>query len=185
MKVVRYLGWILLLVLGALGIVFYNTSYLSLRNRLAQQVRETEMWMSKTDEMKRRIRLDETRQQMAPDFSLPLIDLFAGPDSFSLTRFGRDTLAAVANELRRSQGKVTVTVYADDAGASLYTRARFVNSYAFAAAKGAAVIQSLLASGVKRGRIALVVSGADATEPVEGLSGLMRSRVEIRVDAGG
>jgi outer membrane protein OmpA-like peptidoglycan-associated protein len=182
----KYLGWILLLVVLTIGIILYSTKYQALQNRLDQQARETEMWIGKTEQMKRKAALGETRQRMAPDVSLLLADVFPGMDSFNLTRIGRDTLATLAKQLRFTQGQITVSVFTDDSSVSLPTKLKYPDAFSFAAAKGAAVVRYLAGQGVPSNRIALVAygSGRERSPTIPDLRRISSRRLEISVLAG-
>jgi outer membrane protein OmpA-like peptidoglycan-associated protein len=181
----KYLGWILLLVVLGAGIILYNTKYLALQNRLEQQVRETEMWMSKTEQAKHQSELNQTRQQMAPDVSLLLADVFPGVDSFNLTRLGQDTLAALATQLRPTKGSITVTVYTDDNDVSLATKLKYANAWALAAAKASVVTRYLQSKGIPAERMLLQAFGGEREQKatLPDLRPLSSRRLEIRVKA--
>jgi outer membrane protein OmpA-like peptidoglycan-associated protein len=181
----KFLGWILFLVVLGAGIVLYNTSYLPLRGRLDQQVRETEMWIGKTEQLRQQSVLEQTRQRMTPDVSLLLADVFPSMDSFGLTRLGRDTLMSLANELRRTRGRIVLSVFTDDSGAGLHTKARYPDAFSFAAAKGAVVARFLLGQGVPASRLVLLTQGvgAESRGALPDLKQLSSRRLEIAVRA--
>ena len=182
----KYLGWILLLVVLAAGIVFYSTKYTPLQGKLDAQRRETEMWIRQTEEMKRKTSLDETRQRMAPEVSLLLEGIFPSPDSFVLTKYGRDTLSGLANQLRSTRGQITVSVFTDDSLITLYTKARYPDAFSYSAAKGVAVIRYLMSQGIPLQRLLLVAhaTGAEREGGMPDVGGLSSRRVEIRVRTG-
>jgi hypothetical protein len=183
----KYLGWILLLAAIVGGVALYSMKYQPLLNKLDQQIRETEMWMSQTEQMKRKLSLDETRQKMAPDADFLLADLFPGVDSFNLTRFAKDTLATLANELRRTRGDITVSVFTDDADISLMTKLKYPDAFSYSAGKGAVVIKYLQGQGVAADRITLVAhnAGRDRGAALPDLKRLASRRLEISVRTAG
>jgi flagellar motor protein MotB len=182
---VKYLGWIVLIVVLVIGVVLYNTKYLALQNRFDQQAREAEMWMSKTEEAKRRSDLNLTRQQMAPDVSLLLADVFPNTDSFSLTKWAKDTLSAITNELRRTKGVIVVSVYTDDNDAGLMTKSRYFDAWALSAAKAAVVTRFLQSKGIPAERMVLQALGAprETGATLPDLKPLSNRRLEITVRA--
>lgn len=183
----KYLGWVLFFIVLTAGIPLYLLRYLPLERRLAQQVRETEMWMNKTEQMKQRLMLDETRQRMAPHFSLLLADLFPGVDSFNLARFARDTLAALAKELRRTKGDIVISVFTDDNDVSLHTKLKYPDAVSYSAAKGAAVIRYLRSQGIAAERMVLQAysTGQERSAALPDLRSLASRRIEISVRAVG
>ena len=183
----KYLGWILFLLVAAAGVILYSTKYQRLQNKLDQQVRETEMWMGKTEQMKHKLSLDETRQQMAPNVSLLLADLFPGVDSFNLTSFGRDTLAALAKELRRTQGDIILSVFTDDNDISLYTKLKYPDAVSYSAGKGAAVAKYLRGLGIPAERMILQAysTGRERGAALPDLRTLASRRLEISVRTSG
>ena len=192
----KYLGWILFFLTAILGTILYvatigpgiylfTLKYESLQNRLEQQKKEIEMWMSKTEQAKHESELNETRQQMAPDVSLLLADVFPGVDSFNLTRLGQDTLAALATQLRPTKGSITVTVYTDDNDVSLTTKLKYANAWALAAAKAAVVTRYLQSKGIPAERLLLQAFGGEREQKatLPDLRPLSSRRLEIRVKA--
>jgi flagellar motor protein MotB len=182
----KYLGWILLIIALVIGVMLYGTKYVGLQNRLEQQAREAEMWMSKTEQAKHRSDLNATRQEMAPDVSLLLADVFPSIDSFNLTKWAKDTLSALTNELRRTKGEIVVSVYTDDNDAGLFTKAKYYDAWALSAAKAAVVTRFLQSVGIPAERMVLQAYGipraSQATLP--DLRPLSTRRLEITVQAG-
>jgi outer membrane protein OmpA-like peptidoglycan-associated protein len=185
-ELMKYLGWILLIIVLVAGIILYNTKYVALQNSFKGQSAEMEMWMSKTEQAKRQSDLNATRQEMAPDVSLLLADVFPSTDSFNLTKWAKDTLSAVTNELRRTKGEIVVSVYTDDNDASLFTKAKYYDAWALSAAKAAVVTRFLQSVGVPAERMVLQAYGIphanQATLP--DLQTLSTRRLEITVHAG-
>ena len=181
----KYLGWILLFITLIVGLVLYKTQYGALQDRYAQQAKEKEMWISKTEQLKRHADLNDTRQQMAPDVSLLLADMFTHVDSFSLTKYARDTLAALAVNLRRIKGEITITVFTDDSTTSLYTRVKYPDAFSYSAAKGAAIIRYLRTQGITADRLTLQAygQGRPLSASLPDLRGLSSRRVELRIRA--
>jgi outer membrane protein OmpA-like peptidoglycan-associated protein len=181
----KYLGWILFFVIAALGIVLYNTKYRSLQSRYDQQARENDMWINQTEQLKQKASMDQTRQNLAPEASLLLADVFTSPDSFDLSKFGRDTLGALATEIRSSSGQVTVSIFTDDSTINLYTKQKYPDVFAYSAARGAAVIRYLMSQGVPAERLLLVAHGTASTQEggLPDLRPLAGRRLEIRVEA--
>jgi outer membrane protein OmpA-like peptidoglycan-associated protein len=179
----KHLGWVLFAVLLVASVALYLFGYRPLQKRCQQQRREAEMWLAKTEQMKRKADLDETRQKMAPNVSLLLADVFPGMDSFSLSRFGRDTLAALAQGLRRTSGIITVAVYTDDQDINLYTKQNYPEAISFAAAKGAVAIRYLVNQGVPAERIILQAHGTGQARgaTIPDLRAFSSRRLEITV----
>jgi flagellar motor protein MotB len=182
----KYLGWILLIIVLVIGVVFYGTKYVGLQNRLDQQTREAEMWMSQTEQAKHQSDLNVTRQEMAPDVSLLLADVFPSTDSFNLTKWAKDTLTALTNELRRTKGDIVVSVYTDDNDANLFTKAKYYDAWALSAAKAAVVTRFLQSAGVPPERMVLQAYGIPRATGalLPDLQTLSTRRLEITVRAG-
>lgn len=182
----KYLGWTLLIIVLVIGVVLYGTKYVGLQNRLEQQTRECNMWMAQTEQAKHQSDLNATRQEMAPDVSLLLADVFPSTDSFNLTKWAKDTLNALTNELRRTKGEIVVSVYTDDSDAGLFTKAKYYDAWALSAAKAAVVTRFLQSAGVPAERMVLQAYGIpranEATLP--DLAPLASRRLEITVRAG-
>jgi flagellar motor protein MotB len=123
---------------------------------------------------------------MAPDISLLLADVFPGIDSFNLTKWAKDTLSAMTNELRRTKGQIVVSVYTDDKDAALFTKAKYYDAWALSAAKAAVVTRFLQGLGIPPERMVLQAFGIprenQATLP--DLRPLSTRRLEITVRAG-
>jgi len=181
----KHLGWILLAVVVVAGTAVYLVRFRPLQKRLDDQTRETEMWIAKTEQLKRAAQLDATRQKLAPDVNFLLADLFPSLDSFGLTRYARDTLASLANEFRKVQGEIRITVFSDDSGANLYTKLKYPNAFAYSAAKGAAVTRFLESQGVPSNRMVVVAhgQGRERSTTIPDLKTFSRRRLEISVRA--
>ena len=181
----KYLGWIVLIIVLVIGAILYNTKYLALQNQLESKSRELEMWLTKVEQVKQQSDLNVTRQQMAPEVSLLLADVFPGIDSFGLTKWAKDTLTAITNELRRTKGVIVVSVYTDDSDAGFMTKAKYFDSWALSAAKAAVVTRFLQSKGIPSERMVLQAYGkpraTGATLP--DLRPLSDRRLEISVRA--
>lgn len=179
----KYLGWIVLLLFIVAGVVWFKVKHEPLQGKLQQQVKETEMWIGKTEQMKRRLDLGETRQSMAPDASLLLADMFTHTDSFVLTKFARDTLSALANEMRMIKGEISVSIFSDDSATSLYTKVKYPDAFSYAAAKGTAIVRYLRTQGIPAERLVLLAygTGRERGASLPDLRHIARRRVEIRV----
>jgi outer membrane protein OmpA-like peptidoglycan-associated protein len=182
---VKHLAWVILGAVVVAGAVLYMVQYRPLAGRLADRTRETEMWIAKIEQLKRDARLEETRQKLAPDVGFLLADVFPNQDSFGLTRYARDTLAALANEFRKSQGEIRITVFSDDSGTSLYTKLKYANALAYSAAKAAAVSRFLESQGIPSNRMVVVAygQGRPRSATIPDLSTFAGRRLEISLRA--
>lgn len=176
-------GWILLLLLAAVFLLFYNFAYIPRADRIIRQQNEIAMWTDQvrelTDSLEFVRRLNDTLLRTAFTFD----ELFGGAEELTITPQGESALRAYIPSIQSLPGRIDVVGHADKSGVPVRLRQQYPSSWEYAAARAGAVARALISWGVAPERI-YVVSAGELRPPVDssGLVGAVpKRRVEIIV----
>ncbi len=180
---VKAIGWIVALVVVAVGLLFYNFGYLPQQDRLFRQQDEIQMWTAEVRNLTDQLQAAEAEPDTAYCVVFTFDELFAGAESFGLTPEGEAVLQECVTGLQQSGGTVEVAGHTDNTTVPKKLQEHFPSNWEYAGAKAAAVARALVGWGIVPNRIRVVSAGevrprADNTTP-EGRG--RNCRVEILV----
>lgn len=176
----RYLGWILALLLAAAGVASYFIFYAPLSRGYAKQEKEIKMWTARVAALEG-TSLDgvppadtfgkDTNTIPAPTTgygtlvaSVPVDDLFSEPKSEELLSKGKAELDKILPVLKASSGDVVIMVHSDNVRVDQSLRELFPSNWELTSRRAGIVARYLLAKGIDSGR--LVPCGLSAARPV-------------------
>ena len=177
----RYLGWILALLLAAAGGAGYFIFYAPLERSYAQQAEEIKMWTAKVAalEQGRPINVTPVSDTAAPDTALiqarefdygsllvtiPLDDLFSSAKSNEIASKGKGELDKLLPTLKTTQGDVVIMVHDDDVRVGSSLRDKYPTNWEYTANRAAIIARYLLGRGIDYKR--LVPCGLSAARPI-------------------
>ena len=165
----KYLGWVLLLALLILGVVFFFQKHLPLRNKNTELRRENKMWQNEMETLKggapvKTYEPAETEIVKSKPITLLQDDLFESYENFNLTKKGKESLRVLASELKRKKGEIWVMGHTDNVkiGPSLQTV--YPTNLELSTLRAAAVVRFLISCGISHKR--LVAMGYGPSRPV-------------------
>lgn len=178
--ILNSLGWILFLALAALGLVLYNTSYLSMQTRVVRLQQEIKMWTERIEELTDSLKVLTTENDTLFHASYRFDELFTSPEELRISAQGEVILKGIITRLRT--GKVEVIGHTDRKSPP----APWQSNWDYSAGAAAVVARRLVSLGVQAERV--VVIGAADTRPVAAQTGadaqVVNRRVEIVVRSG-
>lgn len=178
----RYLGWIIALVLAAAGVAGYFIFYAPLARGYAEQETEIRMWTAKVAALQQGRPVDtmsvsdstlaldtaSTRPQGFTYGSLigtiPSDDLFSSSKPGELSAKGKGELDKLLPTLKTSQGDVVIMVHSDNVRVGSSLRDRYPTNWELTARRAAAAARYLLDRGIDYRR--LVPCGISAARPL-------------------
>lgn len=177
----KYLGWFFLLLILAVGGLFYLHSYRPLRQENLSLKDEISLWMDRVKALTHK--------------ALPAVggggevlvllqdELFKGYETLELTPEGAAQLKGIAQSLRGRPGQILVGGHTDAVPIGPSLKDRYPSNLELSAMRAAAVARHLIAYGLKPSRVVVQAYGesqpvADNSTP-EGRA--KNRRIEIRV----
>jgi chemotaxis protein MotB len=177
----RYLGWILALLLAAAGVAGYFIFYAPLARGYAEQAEEIKMWTQKVAalEQGRPINVTppsdtttpDTGSIQAPEFdygnllvTIPLDEIFSSAKSNEIASGGKGELDKLLPTLKTTQGDVIIMVHDDDVRVGSSLRDRYPTNWEYTANRAAIIARYLLGRGIDYKR--LVPCGVSAARPI-------------------
>ena len=176
-------GWILLLLLAVVFLLFYNFAYVPRADRIVRQQNEIAMWMGQVQELTDSLTLVRQQRDTAFHVTFTYDELYGGSEDFKITPQGESAVRAYVPTIQGLAGSVEIIGHTDKSGVPARLRDRYPSNWEYAAARAGAVARALIDWGVLPARVR-VLSAADMQPPVDstGAAGAAASkRVEIIV----
>lgn len=176
----RYVGWIIALVLAAAGAAGYFIFYAPLARGYAEQEGEIRMWTAKVAALQEGRPIDTSSADTAvtdtgltrpQEFiygsllaSIPSDDFFSSSKPGELSAKGKAELEKLLPTLETSQGDVVIMVHSDNVRVGSSLRDRYPTNWELTARRAAAAARYLLDRGIDYKR--LVPCGISAARPL-------------------
>jgi len=176
----RYIGWIIALLLAAAGAAGYFIFYAPLERGYAQQTEEIKMWTDKVAALQAggviNVPLPDTGASdtaitPSPEFdfgtllaTIPLDDLFSSVKSTEITATGKAELSKLLPVLKTTQGDVIIMVHTDNVRVSQSLRDRYPSNWEYSANRAGFIARYYLGRGIDSKR--LVPCGMSAARPL-------------------
>jgi flagellar motor protein MotB len=178
--IVSSIGWILLLILAAVFLLFYNFAYIPRADRIVRQKNEIAMWTDQVQELSDSLQLVKRQNDTAFHATFTFDELFGGADPFTITPQGESALRAYVPTIQGLPGRIEVIGHGDKTGVPARLKQQYPSNWEYAAARAGAVARALIGWGVMPERI-WVLSAGDLRPPVDS-SGLVGSVPKRRVE---
>jgi hypothetical protein len=148
----RYLITILFLITLFAFLIFYNLKYIPLRDAFFRLRDENKMWQEEVSELKERIQEETPKKR----FSFSWDELFPKEEIFSLKEEGKELLFSLIQEALKDTGCVYVYNYGPSSLSKALAKS-YPTELDFTWAKGRAIVNYLILTGIPRERINLVL----------------------------
>jgi len=165
----RYLGWIIALLLVAAGVAAYFIFYAPLERGYAEQEAEIRMWTAKVAAMQEGRPIDTSSADTAltdtasirpQEFiygsllaTIPSDDLFSSSKPGELSAKGKGELDKLLPVLKTSRGDVAIMVHTDNVRVGSSLRDRYPTNWELTALRAAAIARYLLERGIDYKRL--------------------------------
>jgi len=165
----RYLGWIIALLLVAAGVAAYFIFYAPLERGYAEQEAEIRMWTDKVAAMQEGRPIDTSSADTAltdtasirpQEFTygnliatIPSDDLFSSSKPGELSAKGKGELDKLLPVLKTSRGDVAIMVHTDNVRVGSSLRDRYPTNWELTALRAAAIARYLLERGIDYKRL--------------------------------
>jgi flagellar motor protein MotB len=149
------LGWILLLVLAVVFLLFYNIGYVPKLDRVFRQQREIDMWTNQVQELSDSLKAVTARADTAFLAVLTFDQLFGGADNFQLVSSAESTLKGMVPSLNAGTGAIQVVGHTDNGPVPAKLREQYPTNWEYGAARAGAVARTLTAWGVAANRVSV------------------------------
>jgi len=177
----KSLGWILFLVLIAIGLLIYNIRYLPLQDENTRLTNENLMWQNQVKELQDKL----NSTVLEPLYTQTLLwdDLFSEPTSFTLTEPAQLIIKEIIPKLNETNHEIIVAGYVDNQSVPYELIKTYPTDRELSFAKAMVVVNFLQSWGISKDRLTCIGYGAtnpvDTTNTPEGKS--KNRRIEILV----
>ena len=177
----KLLGWILFLVIIAIGLLIYNVRYLPLQDENTRLTNENLMWQNQVKELE-----DKSNSTvLEPLYTQTFLwdDLFSEPTSFTLTEPAQLILKDMIPKLNETNNEIMVAGFSDSQTVPYELVKTYPTDRELSYAKAMVVVNFLQSWGISKDRLTCIGYGAtkpvDTTNTPEGKS--KNRRIEIIV----
>jgi flagellar motor protein MotB len=159
----KLLGWILFLVIIAIGLLIYNIRYLPMQDENTRLTNENLMWQNQVKELEDKL----NSTVLEPLYTQTLLwdDLFSEPASFTLTEPAQLILKDMIPKLNETNNEIIVAGYADNQSVPYELIKTYPTDRELSYAKAMVVVNFLQSWGISKDR--LICIGYGATKPVD------------------
>jgi outer membrane protein OmpA-like peptidoglycan-associated protein len=177
----KLLGWILFLVIIAIGLLIYNVRYLPLQDENTRLNNENVMWQNQVKELQDKL----NSTVLEPLYSQTFLwdDLFSEPTNFTLTEPAQLIIKEIVPKLNETNHEIIVAGYSDIQTVPNELIKTYPTDRELSFAKAMVVVNYLETQGISKDRLTCIGYGTtkpvDTTNTPEGKS--KNRRIEIIV----
>jgi flagellar motor protein MotB len=159
----KLLGWILFLVIIAIGLLIYNIRYLPLQDENTRLTNENLMWQNQVKELEDKL----NSTVLEPLYTQTLLwdDLFSEPASFTLTEPAQLILKDMIPKLNETNNEIIVAGFSDSQTVPDELVKTYPTDRELSYAKAMVVVNFLQSWGISKDRLTCI--GYGATKPVD------------------